>query len=164
MNKTVGILPRKAGVYHIEWLRLQDLWQVVRLEALSFPQPLSLWELFWLWLMRKTTYIAVKKGRQVVAYIGFQLYGPAAHTISMCIHPDYRRQGLGVLVQQTADEVAVGLGARWFTGEVRISNIAQRKMLAGLGWQEFGVCPAFFQNGEDAVVVWNWLKPCREAS
>ncbi len=140
-------------------LKFWDLLQIVRLEDVSFPEPLGLGSLFLLWLMPITTYITVKKGRQVIAYIGFQLYGPAAHTISMCIHPDYRGQGLGKLVQRTADEVAAGLGARWFTGEVRVSNKGQLKMLAALGWETIGVSPCFFKNGEDAVVVWNWLHP-----
>ena len=152
-------LPKQSGPYRIELLKLRDLVQIVRLEAVSFPEPLNLWSLLRLWLMPITTYLIVKKGRQVVAYIGFQKYGPAAHTISMCIHPDYRRQGLGILVQKTADEIAVNLGARWFTGEVRVSNLAQLIMLEGLGWQNIGTCRRFFGNGEDAVVVWNWLDP-----
>lgn len=150
-------LPQRAGPFRTEWLRIRDFLQIIRLERASFPEPLRLPELIRLWLMPITYYIAVKKGRTVVAYIGFQLYGPAAHTISMCIHPDYRRQGLGILVQQTADTVAAGLGARWFTGEVRVSNTPQLKMLAGMGWESIGISPAFFGNGEDAVVVWNWL-------
>lgn len=81
----------------------------------------------------------------------------AAHTISMCIHPDFRRRGLGKLIQQTADGIAKGLGAYWFTGEVRVSNTAQIKMLEGLGWETVGVCPNFFKNGETAVVMWNRL-------
>ncbi|HHX77708.1 MAG TPA: GNAT family N-acetyltransferase, partial [Firmicutes bacterium] len=111
-----------------------------------------------LWLMPVTRYIAIKKGNELAAYIGFQIFGPAAHTISMCIHPGYRRQGLGMLIQKTADFVAYNLGARWFTGEVRVSNEAQLQMLKKLGWQEIGIYPGFFNNGEDAVVVWNWLK------
>ncbi len=143
-------------------LKFWDLLQIVRLEAVSFPEPLGLWSLFLLWLMPKTTYITVKKGRQVIAYIGFQMYGPAAHTISMCIHPDYRGQGLGKLLQRRADEVAASLGARWFTGEVRVSNKAQLKMLEALGWQNIGTCRHFFGNGEDAIVVWNWLCPKKD--
>ncbi|HOB87694.1 MAG TPA: GNAT family N-acetyltransferase, partial [Bacillota bacterium] len=104
-----------------------------------------------------TRYIVIRKGRRVAAYIGFQLLGPAAHTISMCVHPEFRRRGLAALVQTTANEVAAALGARWFTGEVRVSNTPQLNFLKGLGWEQIGVSPHFFKNGEDAVVVWFWL-------
>jgi hypothetical protein len=53
--------------------------------------------------------------------------------------------------------VAVRQGARWFTGEVRVSNLAQLKMLESLGWHQIGLCPYFFADSEDAVVVWKWL-------
>jgi len=150
-------IPRMEGGYKIDWLKPWDLPQLSRLEAQSFPEPLNFWSLLRLWLMPITTYLVFRQKRKVVAYIGFQMYGPAAHTISMCIHPGYRRQGLGRLVQETADMVAIKSGARWFTGEVRVSNTAQLKMLEGLGWRQIGVCPEFFKNGEDAIVVWNWL-------
>ena len=151
------LLPKKIFSYDIEWLKPCDIRQIARLELISFPEPLGFWELLWLWLMPATTYITVKKERQVVAYIGFQIHGHAAHTISMCVHPHFRRMGLGMIVQQTADNIAGKLGARWFTGEVRVSNTAQLKMLEELGWQTIGECRSFFNNGEDCFVVWNWL-------
>ncbi|MDW7650463.1 MAG: GNAT family N-acetyltransferase [Bacillota bacterium] len=133
---------------------------MAKLEEASFPEPLGFWALLRLWLKPITTYLVIRDNRRVAAYIGFQMYGPAAHTISMCIHPAYRRQGLAKLIQQTADDVAVSRGARWFTGEVRESNIAQLKMLESLDWETIGKCPGYFGNGEDGFVVWNWL--CRD--
>lgn len=153
-------LPQRTGEYLIDRLRPWELPQVARLEAVSFREPLSLRGLLRLWLMPVTHYLVIRHERRVAAYIGFQMFGPAAHTISMCVHPDFRRRGLGQLIQRTADRVASGLGAYWFTGEVRVSNTAQIKMLTALGWETVGVCPGFFGNGEAAVVMWNWL--CRE--
>jgi len=150
-------IPTRTGLYLLDWLRPTDIPQLLRLEADSFPEPLTFRQLVRLWLMPISNYIVVRQGRKVVAYIGFQLFGPAAHTISMGVHPEFRRQGLATLVQRAADRVAANRGARWFTGEVRVSNAAQLRFLEGLGWQAIGVCPGFFHNGEDAVVVWNWL-------
>ncbi len=150
-------IPKQVNSYCVDWLKLTELPQIVRLEAALFPEPLTMASLIRYWLMPITYYIVVRKNNQVVAYIGFQLFGPAAHTISMAVHPDFRRQGLAGLVQSTADRVAANRGARWFTGEVRLSNIPQLKFLEGRGWKQIGVCPRFFQNGEDAIVVWNWL-------
>ena len=151
-------VPRQEGPYWIEWLKGEDLPQVARLEAALFPEPLDLESLLRLLAMPVTYYLAVKKGDLLAGYIGFQIFGPMAHTISMGVHPEHRREGLATLIQKTADRVAANRGARWFSGEVRVSNTAQLKfLLEKLGWIKIGVCPRFFKNGEDAVVVWKWL-------
>ncbi|NLY38081.1 MAG: GNAT family N-acetyltransferase [Firmicutes bacterium] len=158
-EKTAGDgLPRQEGPYRFDWLKREDLPQVARLEAVFFPEPLDLESLQRLWAMPITCYIGVKKDELLAGYIGFQLFGPMAHTISMGVHPEHRRAGLATLIQETADRVAASRGARWFSGEVRVSNTAQLKfLLEKLGWIQIGVCPRFFKNGEDAVVVWHWL-------
>jgi ribosomal-protein-alanine N-acetyltransferase len=150
-------LPQPEGPYRVGWLKPWELFQVAKLEKASFPEPLGFWDLLWLWLKPITTYLVIRDGNRVISYIGFQMFGPAAHTISMCIHPDYRRQGLGMMMQQYADRIAVSRGARWFTGEVRESNTAQLRMLERLGWENIGKCPRYFGNGEDGFVVWYWL-------
>lgn len=150
-------LPARYGDYRIDWLRPWDLPQVARLEAAVFPEPFSLARLTRLWLKRNVRYIVARQQQQVAAYIGFEFLGPAAHTISMAVHPTHRRRGLATVIQLTADEVARRRGARWFFGEVRVSNVAQRRFLETLGWQRVGVAPRFFGNGEDALVVWHWL-------
>ena len=151
-------LPQVNGQFKVELLRPWDLLQVKRLEADSFPEPLSFGALVRLWLKPQTTYLAVKDGRRLAAYIGFQALGPMAHTISMCVASTYRRQGLGKLVQKAANQVAVKQGLRWFCGEVRVSNTTQFKMLADLGWEQVGTCSNFFGNGEDGVFVLYWLE------
>jgi ribosomal-protein-alanine N-acetyltransferase len=149
--------PGQKGAFYIDWMKISDLRQIIRLETAFFPEPLTLLKLIRYWLMPITYYIVIRDGRKVVAYIGFQMFGQAAHTISMGSHPDYRRQGLAALVQRTADRAAKNRGASWFTGEVRVSNVPQLLFLRELGWIEVGTSPGFFSNGEDAIVVWNWL-------
>lgn len=150
--------PADGQPYALGWLRPADLGQVVRLERQAFPEPIAWPSLFRLWLRGDTRFLAVRKGKQVAAYIGFQVFGPIAHTISMGVHPDHRRRGLAAGIQAAADRVAAHMGARWFMGEVRKSNAAQLDLLLQrLGWQAIGVCGGFFGNGEDAVVVWHPL-------
>ncbi|NLM23264.1 MAG: hypothetical protein GX210_04160, partial [Firmicutes bacterium] len=91
-SKKAISLPRREGPYLIDWMKPADVRQVIRLEQDSFPEPLSLRELIRLWRQPITRYIVIRKGRRVAAYIGFQLLGPAAHTISMCVHPEFRRR------------------------------------------------------------------------
>lgn len=156
--------PVDGQPYSLDWLRFADLGQVVRLERRVFPEPLTFPSLLRLWLRGNTRFLVVRKGRQVAAYIGFQVFGPIAHTISMGVHPGHRRRGLAAGIQRAADGVAARLGARWFMGEVRKSNAPQLDLLLKrLGWQAIGVCRGFFGNGEDAVVVWHWLEGARSS-
>ncbi len=144
--------------YRVDWARFSDLGQIARLEELSFPEPLSHASLIKLWLDRDTRYLVIRRDHRVAAYIGFQLMGPIAHTISMGVHPDHRRRGLAIRIQEAANQVASSLGARWFMGEVRKSNTPQLNLLLSrLGWQAIGICKRFFSDGEDAVVVWHLL-------
>lgn len=150
-------IPRREGPYLFDWLKPGDILQIARMEKEFFPQPYSLAALIWLALMPNTYYIVIRRDRLVVAYIGFRLFEKAAHTNSMCVHPDYRRRGLARRLQLVANEVAVNRGARWFTGEVRVSNTAQLNHLMSMGWLQVGHCPRFFKDGEDVIVVWKWL-------
>ncbi len=150
--------PEDRRPYVIGRLGLPDLPQVARLERLLFPEPLGLAALLRLWARRDTHYLAVRQGREVVAYIGFQVLGPIAHTISMGVHPAHRRRGLATCLQVAADRLAARMGARWFMGEVRQSNAPQLALLHKLGWEPLGLCRRFFGNGEDAVVMWHLLR------
>jgi len=138
-------------------LRGEDLPQVAAIETTVFPEPLGLAELSALFVDPRTTYVVFKKDDAVAAYFGFQVEGPTAHVIANATHPDYRRLRLGWRVLAEAEPIARARGARWFLGEVRTSNTPQRTLLRRLGWQEIGLCPRFFGNGEDAYVVWRLL-------
>jgi ribosomal-protein-alanine N-acetyltransferase len=134
-----------------------ELAQVAAIEALVFPEPLVLPALEQLWRQPETTYVAYRSEGRVAAYFGFQVFGPTAHVISNATHPDFRRQGLGGRILREAEPIARGRGARWFLGEVRVSNTPQLRVLRRIGWLEVGTCPAFFGNGEDGIVVWRCL-------
>ena len=60
----------------------------------------------------------------------------------MCVHPEFRRRDWPPWCRPR-NEVAAALGARWFTGEVRVSNTPQLNFLKGLGWEQIGVSPHF---------------------
>jgi len=135
-------------------LELADLPQVAAIEALVFPEPLTLTALEALWHDPATVYVGYRVGGRVAAYFGFQTFGPTAHVISNATHPDFWRRGLGGRVLTEAAPIARSRGARWYLGEVRVSNALQQRVLKRIGWREIGTCPAFFGNGEDAIVVW----------
>lgn len=139
--------------YLIEQARLADLPDVARLEAAVFAEPLPVAELFRLHRYPGTRYLVARRAGRVCAYFGFQVFGPIAHVISNATATAHRRNGLAGTLLTAGEAQARQAGARWFLGEVRASNAVQRGLLRALGWRELTVCPRFFGNGEDAVVV-----------
>jgi ribosomal-protein-alanine N-acetyltransferase len=134
-------------------LRREELAEVAAIERQVFPEPLSLVELETLYDQPGTVYVGFHDDGRLAAYFGFQVVHATAHVISNATHPDHRRRGYGTRVLREAEPIARALGARWYLGQVRRSNAAQRRILARLGWREIGLCPRFFGNGEDAYVV-----------
>jgi len=134
-------------------LTLRDLRRVADIEAEVFPEPLDLTSLEKLFHDPSVCYLAIREEGRLAAYFGFQVCGPTAHVISNATDPAFRRRGYGGRILQDAETWAEAMGARWFLGEVRVSNEPQRKVLRRIGWREIGMCRAFFGNGEDAYVV-----------
>lgn len=147
--------------WRLEPARPDDLAPIAALEAAVFREPLSQAELEALWARPDVTYVVFRDGPRLAAYFGFQVTGPTAHVISNATDPAYRRRGLGSRILREAEPLARAKGARWYLGEVRVSNAEQRRILAQLGWSELGVCPRFFRDGEDAVVVWRLIEDGR---
>jgi ribosomal-protein-alanine N-acetyltransferase len=92
----------------------------------------------------------------VVGYGGLWLMVDEAHVTSIAVRPDFRGRGLGELVMLTLFEIAVRLGARWVTLEVRVSNQVARRLYTKLGFREAGIRPRYYtDNNEDAVIMWS---------
>jgi len=134
-------------------LAFAELGRVAELEALVFPEPLGLAELERLFKDPGVRFLAIREGTRLAAYFGFQVCGPTAHVIDNVTDPAFRRRGYGARILTEAEPVARALGARWFLGEVRVSNTPQLQVLRRIGWREIGLCQSFFGNGEDAIVV-----------
>lgn len=143
----------KEDPWRLQRLPSWALGQVAEIESLVFPEPLLLPEVEQLYALGHTCYVAFMDGRRVAAYFGFEVVGPVAHVISNATHPDYRRQGLGGQVLLQAEAYAGAMGARFFLGEVRRSNLEQQSVLHRIGWRQVSECSRFFGNGEDAILV-----------
>jgi ribosomal-protein-alanine N-acetyltransferase len=134
-------------------LTFSELKRVAEIESLVFPEPLDLPSLEKLFQDPAVRYLAIREEGRLAAYFGFQVCGPTAHVISNATDPACRRRGYGGRILLEAEPYALAMGARWFVGEVRISNENQRRVLRRIGWREIGYARRFFGNGEDAYVV-----------
>jgi ribosomal-protein-alanine N-acetyltransferase len=131
----------------------RDLRAIAALEAAVFPEPFRLPALRRLWLSPGTRYLVARRDGLPVAHFGFRVSGPVARVLSNATDPRHRQRGLASALLRAGEAEARRAGARWLQGEVRRSNAPQLRLLAGLGWREVALCPRFFGNGEDAVLV-----------
>lgn len=146
-------MPPRHPAFVLTPLAASHLQRVAELEQMVFPEPMTLRELRQVYERPNARFVGYLDGAEVAAYFGFEVYGPTAHVVANVTNPAYRRRGLGGRILTEAEPLARSLGARWYQGEVRLSNDAQRRVLARIGWLEVAICPDFFGNGEDAVIV-----------
>ncbi|MEX1317460.1 MAG: GNAT family N-acetyltransferase [Synechococcaceae cyanobacterium] len=80
------------------------------------------------------------------------------HITLVAVDPDRRRRGLGRLVLSALLETAGGRGAERATLEVASGNRAALALYRRLGFREAGRRPAYYRNGEDALIHWLRLR------
>jgi [ribosomal protein S18]-alanine N-acetyltransferase len=151
-------LPRpEASPYRLRPAALTDLDEIVAIEQASFLVP---WrrEFFEAELYEPHRYHrvleAVEAGMPRVAGFLFavSLY-EEFHVNKIATHPDCRRQGYGRRLMEDGLARARARRAASVTLEVRVSNTAARRFYASYGFVDSHRRRAYYQDGEDAVVM-----------
>ena len=139
----------------IEPMRFDDVDAVQAIERASFTTP-------WpphayrseLESNRLATYLVVRAGDRVVAYGGMWLMVDEAHITTFAVHPAWRRKGVGQRLLVALLDVAVRRHAREATLEVRLSNLAARRLYEKYGFRPVGLRPHYYSDdGEDALIM-----------
>ena len=139
----------------VEPMGLEDVPDVHRIEAASFPMP---WPDYAfrqeLQTNRLAHYLVVRSGDETVAYGGLWLLVDEAHITTFAVLPEWRRRGIGGRLMVALMDLALRLDARVMTLEVRLSNRPARDLYAHFGFKPVGVRPRYYSdNGEDALIM-----------
>ncbi|MBI3751897.1 MAG: ribosomal protein S18-alanine N-acetyltransferase [Chloroflexi bacterium] len=103
---------------------------------------------------RLATYLVARSGETVVAFAGIWLMVDEAHVTTFAVHPDWRRRGIGERLLLTLLDVSLARHAREATLEVRLSNVAARRLYEKYGFRPVGLRPRYYSdNGEDALIM-----------
>lgn len=102
--------------------------------------------------------VATAKDR-VVGFAGMWLMLDEAHVTTIGMKRDLRGQGLGELLLATLLDVAMRVGARRATLEVRVTNYSAQALYRKYGFREEGTRRRYYSdNNEDALIMWSdWL-------
>ncbi len=79
-----------------------------------------------------------------------------SHLLNVCVHPDWRNQGMGRVMVKHLLKRAQALQASTVFLEVRPSNLTACKLYETLGFNEVGIRPGYYPSitgREDAIVL-----------
>ena len=103
---------------------------------------------------RLAQYLVGSIGDEIVAYGGIWLMVDEAHVTTFAVHPRYRRRRIGERLLLALLDLAVARHAREATLEVRLSNLAARRLYEKYGFRPVGIRPRYYSdNQEDALIM-----------
>ena len=139
----------------VEPMSIEDLPDVHRIERASFSVP-------WpddayrseIQGNRLASYLVARADGELVAYGGIWLMVDEAHITTFAVDPAWRRQRVGETLLIALMDLAIVRHAREATLEVRLSNLAARKLYEKFGFRPVGVRARYYSdNGEDALIM-----------
>ncbi len=93
---------------------------------------------------------------RIVGFAGMWLMLDEAHVTTIGVKPTLRGQGFGELLFATLLEIAITIGARRATLEVRVSNYPAQALYRKYSFREEGVRRRYYSdNNEDALIMWS---------
>jgi ribosomal-protein-alanine N-acetyltransferase len=103
---------------------------------------------------RLAHYLVVRAGREIVAYAGVWLMVDEAHVTTFAVAPAWRRRRIGERLLVALLDLAIARGAREATLEVRLSNLAARRLYEKYGFRPVGIRPRYYSDDrEDALIM-----------
>ena len=100
-------------------------------------------------------YLAVRCDGVLTGYCGMWCVAGEGQITNVCVHPDYRKQGIAfnMLSRLIAEGKEKGCSA--FTLEVRVSNESAIRLYEKLGFKSAGIRKKFYSHpDEDAMIMW----------
>lgn len=146
-GKKYDFVLRKANI--------KDLDHVVEIENLSFADPYSRMLLKGL-ILYAPVFIVAECNKRIIGYVCATvekdgvLYG---HIVSIAVHPNYRRRGIGSALLLRAIEDLRKMGVKIVYLECRVSNEAAINFYKKHGFRIIKRIPSYYRDGEDAYVM-----------
>lgn len=151
----------------VEPMRRRDLRQVLPIEAQAHPVPWSrsVFEGEFAQVRSGSRYYAVarsirpgRSGGDLLGYAGLWFVpdpdGDQAHVTNIVVAPDHRRHKVGTRLLAHLAETAIARGCVAWTLEVRASSTGAQALYRRFGFVPAGVRARYYEQREDAIVMW----------
>ena len=149
----------KEGAITIDWMKKEDIDQVLAIERDSFSMPWSrnLFLSEFRSPLVSTLMVALADdplSRRVIGYIVFWLVAEEMHILNLATAPEQRRQGVAKKLVLAALKRAYQQGATRAFLEVRASNDAAQRLYSNLKFTGTSVRRGYYDSPiEDAVMM-----------
>jgi ribosomal-protein-alanine N-acetyltransferase len=141
----------------IEPMRRRHLDDVLHIEQGSYPKPWSR-NVFQseIELARggERHYVVARAGGTVVGYAGLMFVVGDAHVTNIAVATEQQRSGIGTRLLASLAWEAIRRGCEAMTLEVRVSNTGAQALYRRFGFVPAGVRQRYYENTEDAIVMW----------
>ena len=135
--------------------RREDIDEIVTLEEQCFATPWSRESLEHdMFHNAMSGYIVAELENRIVGYMGFWVIVNEAHVNNVAVSPEHRRLHIGSALIDMFLKYADSNGFDGETLEVRVSNSPAIGLYTKFGFEEAGVRPKYYENGEDALIMW----------
>jgi len=139
----------------IERMRVEDLAEVMELEARAFSSPWTRGMYLQELEKREGCYLVARRNGGLAGYGGTLLILDEAHVMTLAVREELRRHGLGARLLLEMIATSEDMGARFFTLEVRKSNQAAIGLYGSFGFQIMGERKNYYlDNMENALIMW----------
>ena len=132
-----------------------DVEEVMAIEKAIYPYPWTRGIFFDCIRVGYQCRIFQRDGK-IKAYAVLSIGVEEAHILTVCVHPDSQRQGLGRMMMEHMIELAKEGGAKIILLEVRPSNEGAIRLYQELKFNEVGVRPDYYpadDGREDALIM-----------
>jgi len=102
-------------------------------------------------------YFVIEKDSNIIAYGGMWFIVDEAHITNIGVKTAYRGHGYGEVITTNLIKYARDNGMKKITLEVRKSNFMAISLYKKLGFQSVGIRPKYYENKEDALIMWKDL-------
>ena len=139
----------------IELATWRDLNPVRELEKVCFPQDAwPLWDIIGVLTLPNVVRLKATIGGKMVGFIAGDIrpHEKAAWIATIGVMPEFRRRGIGVALLRHC-EAHLRQRVPRVRLCVRASNEPAIRLYQGEGYQQNGLWPRYYQDGEDAVVM-----------
>lgn len=165
MNVVPRFLSRPQGNsddrFTIESMHRKHLRQILPLEQAAYPTSWSR-SVFESELDQvgngSRCYIVIRSAQRLVGYAGLWFVddpdGGQAHVTNVVVDSDRRREGIATRLLLELAERAIERGCVAWTLEVRASSEGAIELYRRFGFAPAGVRKRYYENDEDAIVMW----------
>ncbi|MGB8859569.1 MAG: ribosomal protein S18-alanine N-acetyltransferase [Ilumatobacteraceae bacterium] len=158
MSVLARLLGRAAGDgLAVEPLRRRHMADIMPIERASYPRPWTIGVFHSeIEMMRRgeRQYLVARDGTEVVGYGGLMFVVDDAHVTNIAVAPQRQRQGIATRLMVELAWAAIDRGCSALTLEVRVSNVAAQALYREFGFIPAGVRKNYYENVEDAIVMW----------